>query len=1039
MNNNSTNNADTRLFLARVVAWPQDGDTPAYVNVHNTFAPTDMSKLKVVKGKTLYPWGGRACRSVDEAINYIKWQYDGSGRDIYFCTSTQSMAQRKDGKGGRVYYNAMRSQEQAVKLKAIFIDIDLKDGDHGYSTMQELTAALGAFLKATGLPRPTMMVMSGGGVHVYWLLHTPLGVNEWLPLAYALNEAIRRHGLKCDSQCTIDSARVLRVPGTSNFKFDPPKPVTLHGNYLDFDYLNTKIEKALEPYKVKVPYSISSPFMSILPPKPPLAGTSDLSAGIDISGAQPVDLNSLVAECGFITEALATGGRSFTNPLWNLTTLISTFTTGSRADAHRMASGHDDYSIQETDELFDRKVEEKLLRDIGWPTCAAIKSSGCSHCAVCVHLSENKSPLNHSLKAPNTPASNTIVNQSINSSQNSQVTLAGNIQQAGLQNPPAGQTAGVAAGSSIIPGTGVQDPDLPNGYNRNSDGLILTSYQAEAGVTIWTPVSEYPMKDPWLQRNPWILNFTTKTEHGKDTTVSVSMKDVNTSEMRKELQDQAFLVTGGARGFSNLSDFIMAWIQKLQKEKDSIISSVPFGWAVKDGKVGGFVFSGRMYTPKGEETALNTDPELARQFTPVGERQYWIDCAKIITDQKRPALDAILASSFAAPLVRFTGHSGLLLSAYSVESGIGKSTALKIAQAVWGDPVKAVQSLSDTQNSVLNKMGELKSLPLYWDELQSEDDSKKFVDTVFRLSLGKERSRLTSKVTQRTPGTWQTIMVAASNDSLMDAVANRNKTTMAGVYRIFEYIVTPAGKGAIGQIDPTVAQRKLAKLNDNHGMIGVEYAKFLGTNLETIEKHMASTLKGVGDVTKMHPDERFWVSMIACLIMGASYSNHLGFTDIDVPQLKAFLTGTLAKMRKTRSAHTSDIQNVVNVVSILGRFLNEKRARNTMITNIIYRQRGKPPQGMVHTAGVDMTKMDTIMVHVGKDDKTLRIGRSYLMEWLIENHHPRQVFFEAMEATLGAKYVNARLAAGTPLAGASEHLLEIDLTATPLIDFINES
>lgn len=1018
-----TANSDTRLFLARVMAWPQDGDIPAYVNIHNTFEPSDKSTLKVVKGKTLYPWGGRACRSVDEAINYINWQAGASGRDIYFCTSTQALAQRKDGKGGRVYFNAMRSQEQAVKLKALFIDIDLKEGDNGYATMAELTAALGQFLKDTSLPRPTMMVMTGGGIHVYWLLVRPLEINEWMEMSYALNEAIRRHGLKCDSQCTIDAARVLRVPGTKNFKYDPPAAVTLHSNVLDFDYANEKLEKALEPYKVRVPYSVSSPSMSILPPKAPLSGVSDLSSGIDISGAQPVDLNSLVLECGFIAEALATGGRGFSNPLWNLTTLIATFTTGGKSDAHRMASGHPDYTQGETDALYDRKVDEKLTRDIGWPTCSAIKASGCSHCAVCPHFVENKSPLNFT---PKIAAPNVIVN----SSQNSQVTPAGS--------PTPANPSTATQGTPVAAGQGVKDPDLPEGYLRRPDGVILASYQAEGGVTIWTPVSDYPMRDPWLQRNPWVLNFTTRLEHGGDTTISVSMKDVGTSEMRKELQEQAFMLTGGSRGFASFSDYIMAWIQKLQKEKDTIVSSVPFGWAVKNGKLGGFVFNGRMYTPTGEETALNTDPELARQFTPTGDRQDWVDCAFVITDQKRPALDAILAASFAAPLVRFTGHSGLLLSAYSVESGIGKSTALKIAQAVWGDPVKAVQSLSDTQNSVLNKMGELKSLPLFWDELQSEDDAKRFVDTVFRLSLGKERSRLTSKVTQRTPGTWQTIMVAASNDSLMDAVATRNKTTMAGVYRIFEYIVNPAAPGSEGQIDPTVAQRMVSKLNDNYGQIGVEYSRFLGTNLVAVEKHMASTLKGMSEATNMKPDERFWISMISCLMLGASYANHLGFTNIDLTGLKNFLLGNLEKLRKSRSSHTSDIKNIENVVSILGRFLNEKRARNTITTNFIYRGRGKPAQGLV-SVRTDMTKLDTVMVHVGTDDKTIRIGRSYLLEWLIHNNHPRQVFFEALAETLKATYTNARLGAGTPLAGASEHLIEINLTATPLIDFISES
>lgn len=262
---------------------------------------------------------------------------------------------------------------------------------------------------------------------------------------------------------------------------------------------------------------------------------------------------------------------------------------------------------------------------------------------------------------------------------------------------------------------------------------------------------------------------------------------------------------------------------------------------------------------------------------------------------------------------------------------------------------------------------------------------------------------------------------------------------MAGVYRIFEYIVTPPAPGSPGQIDPTVAQRLLAKLNDNYGVIGLEYAQFLGANSAKIEGHVAAMLRELGAATGMAQDERFWVSMMACLLMGAAYSNHLGFTNIDVPALRSFLINTLMKMRKMRNTHVSDIKNVMNVVSVLGRFLNEKRARNTLATNIIYRGRGKPAQGVVTTHGTDYTKLDTIMVHVGHSDKVLRIGRSYLMEWLTNNNLPRQVFLEALEGTLKAKYVNARLGAGTPVAGAAEHLIEIDLTASPLMDFINES
>lgn len=1026
MNNPLTS---TRLFLARVMAWPQEGEGLAFVNIHNTFEPKDPATIKVdpKSGKRKLPWSGRGCRSLDEAVKAVEYANKTSNiKDVYFCTSTQAFAEKKTTDKGFEYYKAVRASENAVKMKALFIDSDLVDGkseadkDKGYESPKAFVEALASFLKATGLPKPTIIVASGGGFHMYWSLVRALTVEEWMPLAYALAEATRRHGLKCDTQCTIDAARVLRVPGTTNYKYDPPRPVTMAGNPVEFDYANEKIAALLEPYKVQVPYSVLSSSMTLLPPKAPISGMSELAAGIDTSALQPVKLDSLVLTCGFIAEALATGGQNYQNPLWNLTTLISTFTEGGRADAHRMAAGHPAYGPGETDELFDRKMEEKLAKNLGWPKCATIKASGCNACATCPKFLENRSPLNFAEKVgqvqPQVPGGFTNPQS---------VTQQGNQQ-------PATVTR------LVVPGTGQSDPDLPDNYLRTNTGVILYPHHQEDGTTTWMPVTHYPMSDPWMQRDPWSLNFTTETEYGKTSQISVPLKDVGTAEMRKALQEQGFMVTGNARGFALLSDFIMAWIRKLQTTKDSILTSVPFGWQVKGGVTQGFVFGGKLHTPHGEELASNTDPELQRQFSPEGSRLPWVGAAQMITRQGRPALDAILASAFAGPLVRFTGHSGLLLSAFSVESGIGKSTALKIAQAVWGDPVKAVQSLSDTQNSVLNKIGELRSLPIYWDELKSEEDSKRFVDTVFRLTLGKEKSRMTSKVTQRTPGTWQTIMVAASNDSLMDAVAFKTRATTAGLYRVFEYTVAKPKPGDPGQIDPTLAQRVISKLHDNYGVIGMEYASYLGSNWQMVEQDMAVTMSAIGKEVMMSPDERFWIGTIAVILLGAKYANQLGYTQINETALKMFMYQTLAEMRGQRKVQPVDMRDVVNVVNTLARFINEKRARNTLMTNIIHRARGKPPAGTVEIKN-DATRLDSLQVHIGVDDKIIRIGQSYLYDWLTANNYPRHVFVKALHDELKAVHTNGRLGSGTSFSNAAEYIIEIDMKGTPLVNFIDEA
>ena len=1000
----------TKQFLARVVAWPQEGEPPAYMNVHNTFIPRDTSTIRKDKmGKLLYPWSGLAFTSLDRAVSLVAFYNTlDHVRDLYFCTSTQRTAQQGTNAKGKVTYKAIRNAENAVKMKSLFLDSDLKDygGDK-----KAWAKAFAQFLQDSGLPKPTLMVFSGGGFHLYWTLMEALPVEKWMPLAYALAEASKRHGFKCDTQCTIDPARILRIPGTLNFKYDPPVKVTLLGNPLDFDYANTKIEKVLEPYKVQVPISMLDPTMTILPPLSPLTGGSDLSAGIDISAMQPVDLDTILPSCGFLNDTIANGGADNSNPLWNITLLIAAFTQGGRVDAHRMSAGHTTYGPGETDIEFDRKVNERQKKNMGWPRCATIAATGATQCASCPLFSQGKSPLNYAVRPQAAPV--------------------GGFSAAAAATLPAVQ--------QYVPGTSTADPDLPGQYRREVNGIITEPVTEEDGTTSWYPISRYPMTDPWLTKDPvWSLNFTTETEYGKTCTITVPFEHVGSAELRKAIQSQGMMVAGGARGFTKVSDFIMAWITKLQTLQNSVVNSSSFGWVTFGGKTKGFVYGGKMFTPNGTEVATPSDPELGKQMSPHGDRQPWMDAAFMITDQKRPQLDAILASSFAAPLVRFTGHAGVLMSAYSVESGIGKSTALKIAQAVWGDPVRAVQSLSDTQNSVLHKMGELRSLPMYWDELKSDEDTKKFVDTVFRLTLGKEKSRMTARVSQRHVGSWETMLISASNESLLDSIAYKTRATTAGIYRVFEYTVPAAKAKSRGQIDPTVAQRMLAKLHDNFGNVGLEYASYLGSNCVTIEKDVGAILSKVGKEVKMKPDERFWVATIACLLLGAQYSNELGFTDIDEVALKVFLYDTLAEMRTARTAAPVDMKEVSNVVNMLGRFINENRARNTLITNIIHKGKMKPAPGSVNVIS-DASRMEAMHVHIGKDDHTLRVGKAYFEDWLTKNNYPRHVIMKAVEKELGAVVVNARLGAGTMYANASEYLLEIDLKGINTMNFIDEA
>jgi hypothetical protein len=124
-----------------------------------------------------------------------------------------------------------RKAMYAKDTRAFWFDLDCgaekaAEGK-GYLTKKEAAATLAEFCQKTGLPTPTV-IDSGNGLHVYWFLDGPLAAAEWKRIAEKLKDLTRSHGLLADDACTADAARVLRVPGTLNYK-DParPKPVTI--------------------------------------------------------------------------------------------------------------------------------------------------------------------------------------------------------------------------------------------------------------------------------------------------------------------------------------------------------------------------------------------------------------------------------------------------------------------------------------------------------------------------------------------------------------------------------------------------------------------------------------------------------------------------------------------------------------------------------------------------------------------------------------------------------------------------------------------
>ena len=125
--------------------------------------------------------------------------------------------------------------KEVAGIVGLWADLDLKSDAHSKAS---LPATVDDALKILPLQLPpTFIVLTGNGVHVWWLFREPLTFESDEERREAANLALRWQSLLRDNAAArgwaferlADLARVLRIPETTNCK-DPanPKPVIIH-------------------------------------------------------------------------------------------------------------------------------------------------------------------------------------------------------------------------------------------------------------------------------------------------------------------------------------------------------------------------------------------------------------------------------------------------------------------------------------------------------------------------------------------------------------------------------------------------------------------------------------------------------------------------------------------------------------------------------------------------------------------------------------------------------------------------------------------
>lgn len=774
-----------------------------------------------------------------------------SGRNVYFACASYKQATYTDATGKE----RRRTQENVEAVKAFWLDIDCQEGKD-YPSVSAALAALIAFKKATGFPAP-IIVNSGGGLHCYWPINDALPEAEWKASARRFRAFFESNGLNFDHSRDCDSASILRVPQSRNYKYTPPELVkVISKNYAGPSDLATLLAIAEQHTPVGALAAASKPSY--------LAASINDDLALPEREYPPLNIEILIDQCRQMQAFKETGGGSYN--AWRAAIGVLKYVDGGVELAHEWGRQHAQYSYEETQAKFD-----------DWntppPTCAAF-GDDCGHCSTCPHKG-----------VINSPAS---------------LSIGGNVvevfvpEEKGLHDEI----------TSIV---------LPDGYAINEFRQVCR-FTKDTGTSEWVTV---PFCDTFLypvariqdtlgmMSTKWMAEYKFK---GATATRSVIVPGQALGErgaaLHGLLAKHEVMVKGNDR--KHLEDYMAAFMTKMRAEREAVKQYRTFGWQMGDKGMEGFLLGPTLYTPTGDKQVVLSGANTglfadAFVLNPAASKEAWIDCIdRMYNHPGHEQFQFIMYAGFGSALVHFFGEpTGAPISLYGGR-GQGKTTACKMALSIFGKPNRLMVSWKTgaTLNAVLKSCAIMGSVPFLIDEFSNAYGAE-LSDALYAMGNGRDKMRSDTAGNLKMDAlTWALTTFATTNSSLHDKVAVIKDDATAEISRLLEL-----HWDAAETIEHHAMLRLLEEIEPHAGVVGREYVEYIVTHYEQVREAIHKIRERLDKQIGFTKETRFWSLQIAAAMVGGYIATKLGFLKFDYKAVYNFAVRLGQQHLKQISGH----------------------------------------------------------------------------------------------------------------------------------------
>lgn len=842
-----------------------------------------------------------------------------------------SFASALSTKGHNVYYavaafneSGTRKATSVASVKALFLDIDCgEDTPKKYATKKDGLLALGQFVKDVGLPKP-MVVSSGNGWHVYWVLDQELELAEWKPLAEKLKAACRHHNFKIDPSVPADAARVLRPTGTIN-----PKG----GN-------EVKVVINAEPTTAEVLRQCLGNFGGVTAYTPPAHISNRKTTLIDKLAVKqdypPANPDVILSKCTQVNWAV-NNQKDVTEPMWYALLGIAAFCTNPEDTSIAWSKDHPTYDEGQT----LRKLDHWKSATTGPTTCAKFDSERPEGCKGCRFKDRIGSPARLGLQREEVAVEQTAPDQ-----------LAFEV-------------------------------PIPKPYKRTADGIKQVTDGTDVDVCKF---DIYPVGYGYDETLGYeVVRYHWNRPHvgWKELRFRQAYLAQENREFATAIADQGIVLTSKLQTAS-FQNMLRAYMDELRKIKAVTNLYSTMGWKENNTQ---FLIGDRLIRRDDSGSAVVEHINLAatsqklgdKLFNVTGDVSKWALFTSVIQKGRLPVHGFALGVAFSAPLYKFSGLHGVVISLCG-PTGSGKSIAQLWMQSVYGVPDKLHFTAKYTQNAVFSRFGFYNNLPMTIDEATMMPD-KDVGDFCYWVTQGQDKARLNKNSEERDAKTWSLPCVTSSNRSLGSKMMTSGMDTDAQLARLLEINMHPVAMFS----DSSTAGKKIFDfLSNNHGVAGEVLLKHLVELGEDgiramIEDHRIRFFKKYN--AKFSGQERFWENAILMADLGNEIAKHLNLIQYDYEACTRHILAELGALRETVKSSKMD------AFDMLAAYLNDASSDTVTVMHTVGQTKPMVDYNRIPRSGIRV-RIDAYRKSPAEPftSGTMMIDRKHFKQWVNTNH-----------------------------------------------------